>query len=347
MPVLLNIVAEATGYPAAFLEPGMDLEADLGVDSIKRVEILAAVRRALGAAGEAAGPLPKAALGGARSLRALADILVHHVAGPAAGPAPAESPVSAPGQGAADAPGDLEALSAMLTGIVADKTGYPADMLAPELDIEADLGIDSIKRVEILAALRHALERESVDWPDQRALAGARTLGSVARLLAGAAASVASEAITGAAAPANQNDTAQNDTAQNDRPNDRAPNDRAPNDRAKVVAPPRHVATGRLLWSDLPQACPGRALPGGTLVLYDGGGRLAAELAQLLEQAGATVVVLQACTLPESVAVELPETIHRLPLAEAGRATLEAALARIERLFPPIAGAIFCWPETT
>ncbi len=39
---LVEVVAEKTGYPAEVLEPGMQLDADLGIDSIKRVEILAA-----------------------------------------------------------------------------------------------------------------------------------------------------------------------------------------------------------------------------------------------------------------------------------------------------------------
>ncbi|GIT73350.1 MAG: hypothetical protein Ct9H300mP28_31640 [Pseudomonadota bacterium] len=34
--------------------------------------------------------------------------------------------------------------------IVSEKTGYPQQMLEPEMDMESDLGIDSIKRVEIL-----------------------------------------------------------------------------------------------------------------------------------------------------------------------------------------------------
>ena len=41
-----------------------------------------------------------------------------------------------------------------MMSVVADKTGYPAEMLGAHMDLEADLGIDSIKRVEILAALR-------------------------------------------------------------------------------------------------------------------------------------------------------------------------------------------------
>ncbi len=44
---LLEVVAELTGYPIEMLDPDMDLEADLGIDSIKRVEILAAVQTRL------------------------------------------------------------------------------------------------------------------------------------------------------------------------------------------------------------------------------------------------------------------------------------------------------------
>lgn len=44
-------------------------------------------------------------------------------------------------------------LEAALLGIVSERTGYPEDMLDLDLDLEADLGIDSIKRIEILGAL--------------------------------------------------------------------------------------------------------------------------------------------------------------------------------------------------
>ena len=41
-----------------------------------------------------------------------------------------------------------------LLGVVSEKTGYPVDMLKMDMDLEADLGIDSIKRVEILGAMQ-------------------------------------------------------------------------------------------------------------------------------------------------------------------------------------------------
>ena len=35
-----------------------------------------------------------------------------------------------------------------------EKTGYPADMLDLDLDLEADLGVDTVKQAEIFAAIR-------------------------------------------------------------------------------------------------------------------------------------------------------------------------------------------------
>jgi acyl transferase domain-containing protein/NAD(P)H-dependent flavin oxidoreductase YrpB (nitropropane dioxygenase family)/NAD(P)-dependent dehydrogenase (short-subunit alcohol dehydrogenase family)/acyl carrier protein len=45
---------------------------------------------------------------------------------------------------------DAEELTARLVAIVSERTGYPPEMLDLDLDLEADLGIDSIKRIEIL-----------------------------------------------------------------------------------------------------------------------------------------------------------------------------------------------------
>ena len=40
--------------------------------------------------------------------------------------------------------------------IVAEKTGYPEDMLEMDLDLEADLGVDTVKQAETFAAVREA-----------------------------------------------------------------------------------------------------------------------------------------------------------------------------------------------
>ena len=70
-----------------------------------------------------------------------------------------------------------------MMAVVAEKTGYPAEMLGPQMDLEADLGIDSIKRVEILAAIRE----RAPGLPEVKAaeLAALRTLGQIVEQMRG------------------------------------------------------------------------------------------------------------------------------------------------------------------
>ncbi|MER6026995.1 SDR family oxidoreductase [Streptomyces sp. NPDC001851] len=49
--VVLEIISERTGYPVDMIEPDLDLEADLSIDSIKRAEIAGELARRLGIAG--------------------------------------------------------------------------------------------------------------------------------------------------------------------------------------------------------------------------------------------------------------------------------------------------------
>ncbi len=62
---------------------------------------------------------------------------------------------------------------AQVAAVVAEKTGYPAELLEPSQALEEDLGIDSLKRVEILSALESRLPGLS------RQISTARTLGDL------------------------------------------------------------------------------------------------------------------------------------------------------------------------
>jgi len=72
---------------------------------------------------------------------------------------------------------DLGPLTQSMLAIVSDKTGYPADMLEIEMDMEADLGIDSIKRVEILGAMQEQFPDLPPVNPEE--LAELRTLAEI------------------------------------------------------------------------------------------------------------------------------------------------------------------------
>ena len=47
-----------------------------------------------------------------------------------------------------------EDLTARVVALVAEQTGYPPELLDVDLDLEADLGIDTVKQAELFAQVR-------------------------------------------------------------------------------------------------------------------------------------------------------------------------------------------------
>jgi NAD(P)-dependent dehydrogenase (short-subunit alcohol dehydrogenase family)/acyl carrier protein len=80
----------------------------------------------------------------------------------------------------------------VLLEVIAEKTGYPADMLEMGMTLDADLGIDSIKRVEILSALQEKLPEAPPVKPEH--LGTLHTLEDIAAFLASEGAAVVSDA---------------------------------------------------------------------------------------------------------------------------------------------------------
>ena len=145
--ILLAVVAEKTGYPAEMLGLDMALDADLGIDSIKRVEILSALQEKLP---DAPAVKPEH-LGTLHTLRDIVDFLAQR---PAAASRLRRRRERSPRRRTRPTGGCRQA---SCSRVVAEKTGYPAEMLDLDMALDADLGIDSIKRVEILSALQEQL----------------------------------------------------------------------------------------------------------------------------------------------------------------------------------------------
>ena len=171
--VMMEVVAEKTGYPTEMLELEMDMEADLGIDSIKRVEILGAVQ-------ETIPDLPELNPEDLAELRTLGEIVNYmqskvSVAAPIVTPVMANAIVETVAVPSVSI--DLDYIQSVMMTVVAEKTGYPTEMLELEMDMEADLGIDSIKRVEILGAVQETIP----DLPELNPedLAELRTLGEI------------------------------------------------------------------------------------------------------------------------------------------------------------------------
>jgi len=155
---VLEIVSRQTGYPVEMLDVDLDLEADLGIDTVKQAETFAAIREAWG--------IPRDPDLKLRDYPTLAHAVqfVRERRPDLAAPTPAASPAAepsappaAPAAAAARAAGsDPDAIRERVLAIVSEKTGYPAEMLEVDLDLEADLGIDTVKQAETFAALREA-----------------------------------------------------------------------------------------------------------------------------------------------------------------------------------------------
>lgn len=153
MGLLKQIISEKTGYPEEMIEEEMDLEADLGIDSIKRVEIFSALNEALHV--EADVQIAEG-LSTLSTLKEIGSYLQTQVNQKSSN----EVAISEVNTSSHKKAASNMKLKALLTSIISEKTGYPEEMIEADMDLEADLGIDSIKRVEIFSALNEALGGE-------------------------------------------------------------------------------------------------------------------------------------------------------------------------------------------
>ncbi len=168
---VVTMVAEKTGYPEDMLELDLDMEADLGIDTVKQAELFAGMREHYGIAQQDGIQLKdyptirhciKFVLANAGKPAAVAaPVPVQTAPAPVAQPTPVVTPVAQPAP-AAPAPVAAAAAKALdeatvtkeVVAMVAEKTGYPEDMLELDLDMEADLGIDTVKQAELFAGMR-------------------------------------------------------------------------------------------------------------------------------------------------------------------------------------------------
>jgi acyl transferase domain-containing protein/acyl carrier protein len=230
---LLAITSEKTGYPVEMLELDMDMEADLGIDSIKRVEILGGLQ-------EIYPELPQPnleELGEKRTIAQIVEYLQSNNSHPTSveiaiaevtpdsniaeqnnadmisvatsvvsetvvpktlvsevtatittqvstliQPTNLEVEVPTIAANTEETTVDVENIDQALLAITSEKTGYPVEMLELDMDMEADLGIDSIKRVEIMGALQEAFP--DLPKPDNmEEIAELRTIRQIAQYL--------------------------------------------------------------------------------------------------------------------------------------------------------------------
>jgi acyl transferase domain-containing protein/NAD(P)H-dependent flavin oxidoreductase YrpB (nitropropane dioxygenase family)/NAD(P)-dependent dehydrogenase (short-subunit alcohol dehydrogenase family) len=206
-------------------------------------------------------------------------------------------------------------VSAQLLDLVSQRTGYPKDMLGLDQDLEADLGIDSIKRVEILGSLAEAMDggdRSAASSLEMEKLTGLKSLRAILDYLDSALA-----AGNGASPP--------------------------PVD-GRLTEPTTQLevqrALVRLVDAPLP-ARPSPRLPRGAVLFTDDGRGIAREMAGRLADFGQQTVLVSHDAGSDNSRADL---VHA-NLTDAG--AVEALLGRIRRQHGAIAGLVHLLPLAT
>ncbi len=168
--LVLAVVSDKTGYPTDMIDGDMELESDLGIDSIKRVEILSELNKKMGEIFTADDVATLATKGSIQEITAYLETLDGGVSGE-------EAPGEVSGGAVSE---DMETL---VLAVVSDKTGYPTDMIDGDMELESDLGIDSIKRVEILSDINKKLGN-IFTADDVTGLSGKGSIGEIVEYLA-------------------------------------------------------------------------------------------------------------------------------------------------------------------
>ncbi|MEM6752110.1 MAG: beta-ketoacyl synthase N-terminal-like domain-containing protein [Cyanobacteria bacterium P01_C01_bin.38] len=333
---LLAITSEKTGYPVEMLEMDMDMEADLGIDSIKRVEIMGALQEMypnlpksdnveelseLRTIGQIVEYLQKLSGGDLNNStveiqtaeiednQPIADLSIPETAVESSEIETIEAKIPTE---IVSTSVDTSNLGQTMLEITSEKTGYPVEMLEMEMDMEADLGIDSIKRVEIMGALQEAYP--DLPKPDNlEEISELRTIGQIVEYL---------QTLSGGEKKKLHSDTSQ------------------PLKEIGGVA--RHPA--KLQFLPQPDFLE-FALPEGNIILItDDGSLTTSALAESLTQKGLKVVVL---SLPQSIIPtrsELPSNIKNIILEDTSEKHLQQQLAAIAANCGTIAAFIHIHP---
>ncbi|HZI15540.1 MAG TPA: acyltransferase domain-containing protein, partial [Myxococcus sp.] len=145
---VVRLLAEATGHRPEALGPDLDLDAQLGIGTAKQLDVLAQAFGRFVAATDR------------NTIRKLVALVRERAGGSgsetvqtpavAAAPVAVSAPVEEPAAKTMAAPDEAE-VQGFVVGLLADKTGYPPELLEPDLDLEAQLGIDTVKQVDVLA----------------------------------------------------------------------------------------------------------------------------------------------------------------------------------------------------
>lgn len=184
---LFDLVVDLTGYEPEIIDFDADLEAELGVDSIKKAQLIGELVQWAGL--DLTTQDVKLA-----EYQSMSDILALVSGGLNVAAIQAKSDQTDADQSqwqassgeAFDAPAtdddcldvDADALRRLMIDLLVDQTGYDEDIIDMEADLESELGVDSIKRAQLLGELEQQFDLPPIQQSDLK-LADFPTLASI------------------------------------------------------------------------------------------------------------------------------------------------------------------------
>lgn len=149
---VLKLISEITLYPVELLEKDMEMEADLGIDTVKQATIFSLLSEKYGLKEESVGNVSQY-----RTIGALIDLVKQNSNMAIKSPVEAE-PILQPAEKIEISQDKVMAVEEVsireqVMNIISEITQYPVEMLEEDMEIEADLGVDTIKQATILSEL--------------------------------------------------------------------------------------------------------------------------------------------------------------------------------------------------
>ncbi|MDR2643110.1 MAG: phosphopantetheine-binding protein [Planctomycetaceae bacterium] len=162
---LIDFVIDQTGYPPEVVDLDVDLESDLGIDSIKKAQLFGEIGQYFDIK-----PSSDLTIDQFPTLRSVKDFLLGNASStinvaqnqsqPAHVSKPEITPVtnnvtnnSATFVESTKRGMDATEVESFLINFVIDQTGYPPEVVDLDVDLESDLGIDSIKKAQLFGEI--------------------------------------------------------------------------------------------------------------------------------------------------------------------------------------------------
>ncbi len=184
---LVDIVVELTGYEPDVIDFEADLEAELGVDSIKKAQVIGELAEwasleldlremkladfnslgdILSLIGIDTTQVPQPAIAVAQPIARAASVKPVSpgaLAKPVSQPPVAVQPVTPLARQTSASLSLAKSIESLMVDFVVDQTGYDPDVIDLDADLESELGIDSIKKAQLLGELAEQYELHDVE----------------------------------------------------------------------------------------------------------------------------------------------------------------------------------------